>query len=136
MKCPYCQAPAEIRDSAIVYNGRSYGPIWLCSNYPRCDAYVGTHPGTEKPLGRLANPELREWKKRAHSMFDPIWKNGSMKRPQAYKWLSDKMGIPRDECHIGMFDIDQCREVVELCSIHREMDIYRNFKLEVGGVRS
>ena len=30
-------------------------------------AYVGVHKGTDKPLGRLANAELRYWKKRAHA---------------------------------------------------------------------
>jgi hypothetical protein len=34
---------------------------------------VGCHKGTTKPLGRLADAELREWKKRAHAAFDPVW---------------------------------------------------------------
>jgi ssDNA-binding Zn-finger/Zn-ribbon topoisomerase 1 len=73
--CPYCGDQAILRDSAIVYHGRSYGLIWLCSNYPTCDAYVGVHEGTKKPFGRMSNAELREWKKRAHEVLDELWKS-------------------------------------------------------------
>ncbi|MFB5268120.1 zinc-finger-containing protein [Paenibacillus enshidis] len=38
-------------------------------------AYVGVHDGTDIPLGRLANRELRELKKQCHALFDPVWKN-------------------------------------------------------------
>ena len=53
--CDYCQASAELVDSKVIY-GRSYGLMWLCRP---CGAWVGTHEGTEKPLGRLANADLR-----------------------------------------------------------------------------
>jgi len=55
--------------------------IYLCRS---CDAYVGVHKGTDKPKGRLANAELREYKKKAHSAFDPLWRFGGMMRRQAY----------------------------------------------------
>ena len=53
--CPYCGERAVYTNSKEVY-GRSYGMIYLCRP---CDAYVGVHDGTAKPLGRLANAELR-----------------------------------------------------------------------------
>lgn len=87
-------------------------PFYLCAP---CDAYVGCHPGTINPLGRLANAELRRAKKAAHAAFDPKWREGGMKRQQAYKWLSEQLGITREECHIGMMDVDLCRRVVEVC---------------------
>ena len=59
--CDYCGRPAQLTDSAIVY-GRSYGLIYYCAP---CQAWVGVHKGTTTPLGRLANHELREWKKAA-----------------------------------------------------------------------
>jgi hypothetical protein len=117
-KCPYCGEKPELVDSIVVY-GKSYGNMYLCKP---CDAYVGTHWGTHKPLGRLANDELRAWKKVAHASFDPLWqrkmKKGYSKavaRGKAYKWLSRSMGIHPDYTHIGMFDIDQCMKVVALC---------------------
>lgn len=58
--CDYCGTPADFVDSSVVYHGHSFGMIYLC---PRCGAYVGVHKGSDKPLGRLANSELRNWKR-------------------------------------------------------------------------
>lgn len=102
----------------VIYPHRSdlfYKRFWLCAP---CDAYVGCHEGTERPLGRLANAELRRAKMAAHAVFDPLWRNGHMKRSQAYGWLADQLGIPCTECHIGEFDVDRCRLVVALCNFY------------------
>lgn len=110
--CDYCGRKAEFVDSKIVY-GRSYGKIYLCKN---CMAYVGVHKGTDKPLGRLANAELRYWKKAAHAVFDPLWKYGRFRghRDVAYAWLAQKMHLPPEETHIGMFDVNQCRYAIKI----------------------
>lgn len=110
VKCPYCGKTAELVDSIEIY-GRSYGMVYLCR---KCDAYVGCHPGTDKPLGRLANRELRMWKMRAHSAFDLLWKCRHMRRQQAYAWLAEKLDIPTEQCHIGMFDVDMCQKVIDV----------------------
>jgi len=85
-------------------------------------AYVGVHKGSDKPLGRLANSELRNWKKAAHAAFDPLWKYGPYRgrRNEAYRWLSEKMGTPIEFTHIGMFDVDQCRKVVRIMQEERK----------------
>ena len=115
--CDYCDTPAEFVDSAVIY-GRGYGMVYLC---PRCGAYVGVHKGSDRPLGRLANAELREWKKAAHAAFDPLWKNGPFqgKRKAAYQWLSEQIGLPIEKTHIGMFDVSMCQKVINLCSERR-----------------
>lgn len=128
IECPYCHRPAILVDSAEVYHGTSYGLIWLCR---KCDAYVGTHKGTEEPLGRLANKELRDWKIKAHAAFDPLWQAKLRKRraergPEykqayargsGYKWLAVQMGISAQQCHLGMFDVEQCKRVIEICQV-------------------
>jgi len=116
--CPYCNKPPEYVDSSIIY-GKSYGMIYLCKE---CDAYVGTHKTSKKSLGRLADRELREDKKRAHFYFDQLWKKavdcGRSKREartSGYRWLSDQLGVPEKFTHIGMFDKELCDKVVNLC---------------------
>jgi len=106
--CPYCGHEAKLIDSKQVY-GKSYGNMYMCWD---CDAYVGTHKGTTKPLGRLANKDLRHWKVQAHAAFDPLWKSKRMSRSDAYDLLSNKLGMKRSECHIGMFDVDTCKRVI------------------------
>lgn len=109
--CKYCMAITDFVDSAEVYS-RSYGMIYLCRP---CNAYVGVHKNSNKAKGSVANHWCRELRKAAHQLFDDKWKSGAMTRTQAYKWLSGKLNIPLNECHIGMFEPDKCREVIELC---------------------
>jgi hypothetical protein len=134
--CPYCQSPVELASSAKVYGGRDFGMAYICTRWPACDAYVGVHKGTDKPLGRLANAELREWKKKAHAAFDPLWMKKLEKRRQergpeykkafargsGYRWLSEQLGIDQKDCHIGMFDVETCKRVVEVCEAKRWME--------------
>ena len=107
--CQYCGREAAYVDSAEIYRGRSYGMIYLCR---ACDAYVGVHRGTDKPLGILAKKDLRLWKNAAHLAFDPLWKSGKFTRRTAYRLLSEKMGLPEDATHIGMFDIENCKRAI------------------------
>jgi len=112
--CPYCGGQSVLRDTAILYGGRSYGLAWVCENYPVCDAYVGAHKRDNRPKGRLADPELRDWKQRAHEAFDHLWQNGRRSRQDAYKLLAEALKVPSDHAHIGMFDVAACKRVVEV----------------------
>lgn len=121
--CPYCGTPARMVKGAELYPNHPNEDL-AGKNFYRCapcDAHVGCHApnphmgfaGTE-PLGRMANFALRRAKNHAHRAFDPLWKQGFMKRRQAYAWLAQQLGIALEECHIGMFDIEQCRRVTDV----------------------
>lgn len=115
MTCPYCSGPVAFVGGDVVYPHRpdlAERRFYLCRP---CRAWVGTHRGTEKPLGRLANAELRAAKVDAHAAFDAKWKRLEWSRGAAYRWLAGALQIPKSECHIGMFDVDACRRVVEVC---------------------
>jgi len=110
--CPYCHEPTEYVDSSEVYR-QSYGMIYLCR---QCRAWVGVHRGTDQALGRVANKELRGWKIKAHDAFDKIWIKRRLSRDNAYYWLALQLELPRELTHMGMFDIEQCKKVVEICN--------------------
>lgn len=117
--CPYCDEPSIFVDSSEVYS-KSYGMIYLCRP---CQAWVGVHQGTTTPLGRLANAVLRRAKQAAHAVFDPLWKNKmkqgftkSAARGKGYKWLAEQLQIEAKDCHIGMFDVEQCQKVIDICT--------------------
>lgn len=113
--CPYCESESKCVSGDVVYPHRKdLHSKWFYQCKP-CDAYVGCHPGTKNPLGRLANAELRKYKSLAHKAFDPIWKEKIMKRSDAYKSLAAEMKINAAECHIGMFDVNQCKQVIAIC---------------------
>lgn len=109
--CPYCQTRGVLIDSAELYHGKSYGWAWNCPKCPR--VYVGCHKGTQEPLGRMANAELRQAKMDAHASFDRLWKRGMMSRSNAYRWLQRAMGMD-EPAHIGEFDLEQCRRAIAL----------------------
>lgn len=113
--CDYCGNVSRLTTGREVYPHipRLHDkPIYACMP---CRAWVGCHPGTTNALGRLANGELRKLKMAAHEAFDPIWREGRMKRKEAYRWLAGKIGVKYEDCHIGMFDADKCAAVVAAC---------------------
>jgi len=113
--CLYCNKPSEKVTGREVYPHRRdlYNKIFY--RCVPCGAYVGCHPGTDRPLGRLANAELRKAKSEAHSLFDPLWKSGQLSRGSAYHWLQKQLGISQKECHIGMFSLELCQKAIEAC---------------------
>ena len=107
--CPYCQKPAKLIDSAVVYRGTSYGLIWDCRP---CDAYVGVHKGTENALGTLADAETRKWRRLAHAAFDPLWQTGKMTRREAYKRLQVLADVSEQDAHISRMTAAQCMGLI------------------------
>ena len=87
--------------------------FWSCTRWPDCDGTHGAHPDG-KPMGKPADKETKQARIKAHEAFDWIWQDNHMKRGVAYKMLAQRMGLTQDECHIGMFDVGQCRQVVSI----------------------
>lgn len=116
MRCPYCGSAMTLRPASDVYgNTQTDGWLYVCNSYPRCDAYVGTHPGTKTPLGMPADGHLRNLRIRAHKVFDQIWRNGVMSRNQAYRWMADLFCIPLRDAHIGSFSEYRCTALIRKC---------------------
>lgn len=115
--CNICGGKVIYTSNAAVY-GREYGSgmCYLCTE---CGAYVGTHePRPKEALGILSNKEMRNMKMACHSLFDAKWKDkpnkGSNPRRKAYHWLSERLGIPEEECHFGYFDVDMLQKAYSL----------------------
>lgn len=114
MRCPYCGAPVVLRSADGIYKNNDRGTeLYVCANYPKCDAYVRVHEGTKIPVGTLANHELRTLRKTAHSYFDRLYRQGIMSKQDAYLWLSDLLQSPLSEAHIGYLGEYYCRQVIE-----------------------
>ena len=80
--------------------------------HPRCDAYVRTHPGTNIPVGTLANRELRTLRNQAHHYFDQLYLSGLMSKQDAYLWLAGLLQVPLSKAHIGFLGEYYCNEVI------------------------
>ena len=126
--CNYCGKSAQLCSGSEVYPHRKdlwNRRFWVCKP---CDARVGCHRGSITPLGRLANAELRKAKMEAHAAFDPLWRDKPRilgDRRTAYLWLARQLRLTEHECHIGMFDVERCAEVVRIC---KEKQLQHMFK--------
>lgn len=122
LNCDYCYSPKiRLAQNSVLY-GRNYGDwplIWFCVD---CNAAVGCHPGTDIPLGKMADRATRQWRKKAHEAFDPIWKETKwLTRYKAYAWLASKLGIKTEDCHISWFNAKTCQRVIEICNTEKPL---------------
>src|SRR5262249_16458488 len=114
LNCGYCGKPAGLHGALDVFPDRQDmkdAQLWVC--WP-CDAWVSCHEAADRPMGTVANEELRAERKSAHAAFDPIWQEERLTRRSAYAWLAEELGLPEEKCHIGMFDVATCRRVKEV----------------------
>jgi len=126
--CPYCGVQAVFyATSRHLYGGVDLGSVYACMP---CGAWVGVNKQTGLPHGTLANRELRQWRSKAHRVFDPLWKRSGKsrawqfgKRTALYKWLARELGRLEVETHIGMFDVETCKQVIKLCWARRKVEI-------------
>lgn len=116
--CRYCGGIIRTVPAKSIYGdstkrlGMEREFIYQCQN---CNARVGCHKGTLRPLGNVANEVLRLKRMETHQVFDTFWRGKGMGRTQAYKWLSLQMHLSEKRTHIGGFEMDQCQRVIELC---------------------
>lgn len=116
VKCHHCRGVAKLVGGKVIYPHRPdlfNKNFFLCTP---CNAYVGCHGNSCRPLGTPANEKLRKLRQQAHAAFDPMWKGKPWgARKSEYAWLSEALGISLRKTHIGMFDESTCLQVVQLC---------------------
>ena len=116
--CRYCGGVIRLMPARKIYGastdrlGLASENIYLCQN---CNARVGCHKGTNRPLGNVANEVLRLKRRETHQVFDQYWQSSGLSRTKAYKWLAGQMNLPEKNAHIGGFEMDQCQQVIDLC---------------------
>jgi ssDNA-binding Zn-finger/Zn-ribbon topoisomerase 1 len=118
-KCPYCKSAIVRRNANLVYDcSAKYGFVLVCSNYPKCDAYI-VHRGLEVfskyyRRGMVADRKTRAARITVHEQFDAIWKKHNIPRAVAYRDLADMLKVPYEDCHIINFDYAMCQKVLAL----------------------
>jgi ssDNA-binding Zn-finger/Zn-ribbon topoisomerase 1 len=114
--CPYCGSIAVLRKANEVYVNKIEDDdrlLLVCKNYPECDTYIKADENGN-PKGVMANKELRHLRLVAHNYFDEIFRNNILSRSDAYKLLSDKLGIPLQDTHMSNFDEYRCKKTIAI----------------------
>lgn len=125
-KCSNCGSSKVRYTTNDEIYGRIYGNggCYLCDD---CKAYVGVHnTKSKKPLGRMANKELRELKMACHKKFDPLWKNTNFKRTDCYGYLASKLGLHLRETHFGWFDKEYLEKALSILenTTYKDISMY------------
>lgn len=126
--CSYCGRTAELVSGDDLFANHpelASKSFWRCAP---CKAHVGCHEAGRQvrgpdgritvsdgmlPFGTLANAALRSARTAAHDVFDPLWRSGRMRRSEAYAWMAEQLGLPFEGTHISMFDIEQCKRLMD-----------------------
>jgi hypothetical protein len=134
VRCMECGAVAELVAGSEVYPHRRdlWKKFFFRCVTPSCNSLCGCHSGTKRALGRPAGPALRNARQATHAVVDPLWRFAigsyaidpadrravnqitARARSRVYTWLADGMSIRREDCHIALFTIEQCRVAYRL----------------------
>ena len=96
MSCGKCEGLA-------ILTPTKYGNRYDC---PECKCYKW-----DGSTSTFANKETHESRKTAKAFFKILIHNHG--KPRAYKMLKEYMKLDGKDAHIGMFNIEQCKKVVD-----------------------
>lgn len=107
---------AKIVTGSMVYpnNKRvAFDRFWMCNH---CKNFVGCHKNANKnqlrPLGVIANKQLKSIRMQIHDIIDPIWREEKLKRGEVYALISQELGY---QFHAGeLRSIDEAKRVFEV----------------------
>lgn len=112
--CVGCADTVEARltDGYEMYPHREdlHGLVfWICDT---CGAFVGTHRTNNKPLGFLATPEIKIWRKNIHDILDPLWQKRLIRRGKLYAYISKRIGRTYHTAEI--YSVDEGKRIYEV----------------------
>lgn len=120
--CRYCEQPAKLVSGEVIH-GASFKDkmFWLCEP---CDAWTNTIPNSNyKPSGLMADKKLRTARRNANQALDRLIRKRmhgeqitfDAGRSKVFRWLQGKMVLPKHDCRIGLFTVEQCEVATGLC---------------------
>lgn len=103
VRCAACDVPMRLRGKSRLH--------YSC---PKCSAtLIADEHG--RPRGIPGTKEDRRWRRQAHTVFDRIWRSGTVTRSAAQRWLAKELRIPVKDCHFSYMRVKTLRRVVQLC---------------------
>lgn len=126
-RCPYCGSTTVYRSATGIYaENPDDVMLYVCTNYPACDAYIRTQKGTAIPIGEMANGKLRALRTDAHRLFNQLYLKRYMPKRTAYIWLSSVLGVPYEKAHIAQLSEMQCELVIR--ETKKQLSFYETHK--------
>ena len=126
----YCCGCCEKVEPTLILGDKAYPhrrdlyklKFWMCE---KCLNFVGCHKYGcgDTPLGCIPTKEIKKLRSQIHSIIDPIWRSGKLKRGKTYKIMSGKLGFKYHTASLRT--ISECQEaLVHAREIKNGNDIY------------
>jgi len=87
-----CEVNTNLITGKIVYPHRKDLYKLKFLQCPTCNHFVGTHKGSNIPLGSIPTPKLKAQRSNIHSIMDPLWRNKLISRTALYNYLTSVLG--------------------------------------------
>jgi len=111
LTCPECGSKLKLQQG-------DYGLYYRCENYPKCKVTHGAFKDG-KPIGVPGDLETIALRKAAHNKINELLKNETDPKEaqqRYYNWLAGKLNVPKNMCHMALFDKKTLRRVVGICN--------------------
>lgn len=116
--CTGCEIEVEARltDGMEMYPSRPDLKLLKFYVCDICGAFVGCHKGRVddciRPLGFLATPEVKKWRKIIHGILDPLWHTRRIPRGKAYAYISHRLGRTYHTAEI--YSVEEAKQIYEI----------------------
>lgn len=111
--CPYCNRKARLITGKQLYRSIKrikHYRFWRCDS---CDAHAKCSRDG-KPIGSLANAELRQLRRKAHDLMEWIVASGTMDESELHKMLCQSVGRKSKRVMLVHYSKDDCQAIVDL----------------------
>lgn len=106
-RCPKCNNMAVMTYTPTGWRAECCG-LWSWAGY------------------KLACAETHAARRHAHDVFDPLWKEGLVKRGDAYRLLAKTLGVKVWRAHMRYMDLETAKRVPDaVMQIRRELKCMR-----------
>lgn len=109
------EVAARLTNGAEIYPHRGdlhSLKFWKCDG---CGEAVGCHKSGSKgtrPLGVIANREIKSWRIKIHAKLDPLWKQKAFSRHKIYEILSKRMNMVYHTADLR--SVGDCKRALEV----------------------
>jgi len=108
----------NIYDKGMAVEQAAIPPNLFFSTSTNCLSFALTTNFNKNPFKFVSRKtyELYRWRVKAHKAFDKLFVGSEaiMSKREAYEYLQNLMGLSEEQAHIGNFDIEQCKELIDL----------------------
>lgn len=110
LKCAELGCDGDLR---LRWSWRLSRYFYGCSEWPGCNGILPANQDGS-PHGSPRTRKLQGARRRAHLVFDQLWKTKLYSRSKAYRWLSRRLGMPKRKVHMELFNEEQCERVIKV----------------------